>query len=557
MFDNKTLLIEGLLVPLSFMVILFIEFGWSKKQAVRSNLLANLFHFSAYVLFLSNGSVRDIFSFGFSRTFIFLSAIFILITTFKLFSLKVSIKTFVVIGLITFLIINIFSFFINSRSARLFIIYVGVGVLYLYGILNLIISTSKKDRGLLTVFIIEFLVISITSFSRFIFFSSNYDLLQSNVYSAIYILISTLFILLWNYTVQLKRNLIFQNTIEKNSEEIYKIQEDLSILNNNYFERCTDCSLEDLYHNIFELIHKRFLIKKAALYVFGNNRLNPVHTMGLSDSDIDVINGLTGDIDIVENAYSKMIIHEIYAGNLEDSNFKSLIINNGLIGAVSFPLYTDGSRIGSMFVGISPRSTIINRDRDIFYSICRQISGVIFSAQIHNKLLDSQKKLKEMASTDHLTGIHNRREFLIQFRGEFNSAIRHSETFILFMLDIDNFRDLNETYGHDVGDQVLITVANVIKNQLRGNDLFARFGSQEFVGVLLKSEEDGALIKLNNIINDVSNIKIKTYSDLRVSLSIGGCRFKAEYENIEAMIKYVNLALSNAKSKGENQLCIK
>ncbi len=555
MFDNRTLLIEGLLIPLSFMVILFIEFGWSKKQGVKSNILANLFHFLACMLFLMRNYLTGFFTFGLSHTFIMISSIMIIATTFTLFDVEKKLKRYIYIGLTIFLTMNFFVFIVDSIPMRYLSLSIGVSAIYVYGILHLIFRTSKKDRALLPTFIIEFIIISIASMSRILFFNSHHDILENNLASSLYILSATLFILLWNYTVQLKRNSIFQSTIEKNSEEIYRIQEDLSILNNTYFETSSAYSLDELYHNIFELINERFLINKAIIFIFDDDDLVPVHSMGFLGSEIDTIHNLNSETNLNKKAYSEMIISEVYAGELDPCDFRSLILNSGFLGAVAFPLYTDGSRIGSLFVGITPNSTIINKDRDIFLSICRQISGVIYGAQMHNKLLESQKKLKLMASTDHLTGIYNRREFFIQFRGEFNSALRHHDIFTLFMVDLDDFKLVNDTYGHDAGDLVLIKVVQLIRHNLRINDLFARYGGEEFVGVLLRSDNEGASRKLNKIIENVSKIRIPAYPKIKITISIGSCSYNDGFENIETMIKRADIELYKAKKNGKNQLC--
>lgn len=556
MFDNRTLLLEGLLIPLSFMIMLFIEFGWSKKQAVKSNVLANLFYFLACILFLLRNHLPGFFTYGISHTFIMVSSLMILATTFNLFDIKNRQKTYVYIGLIIFLTMSFFVYIVDSIPMRYLSLSIGVSAIYVYGIAHLVSKTSKKDRALLTTFVIEFLIISIATMSQIIFFKSHNDILENNLPSSIYILSVSLFILLWNYTVQLKKNSIFQSTIEKNSEVICQIQEDLSILNNIYFET-SSANLDELYSNIFELINERFMINKAVIFICENDNddLVPVHSMGFSKSEIEDIYNLDSDTNINKKAYSDMLISEVYAGELDSCDFKSLLLNSGFLGAVAFPLYTDGSRIGSMFVGITPSSTIINKDRDIFLSICRQISGVIYGAQMHNKLLESQKKLKLMASTDHLTGIYNRREFFIQFRGEFNSALRHRDIFTLFMVDLDDFKLVNDTYGHDAGDLVLINVVQLIRHQLRINDLFARYGGEEFVGVLLRSDKAGASRKLNKIIENVSKIRISAYPEIKISISIGCCCYKDDFENIESMIKRADIALYKAKKNGKNQLC--
>jgi len=542
MLNEKSLLIEGLLIPLVFILMLLIELSWSNRQVVKSNIFANVFHFLGTLLFLLTGYISSIFTHNLSLIFVIQGSIFVLFTTLQLYDVTLNYKKILLFSIIFNTVLFTLLSLFDSVEIRYILVSIGLSILFLYGIALLIVKTINKQRKLLSLFIWELLFIAILSLFRF-------TLNGHTIFTSLYIILYSLFFLLWNFSVLLKRNSIYRFTIEKNSEDIRQIQEDLNILNNVFSESSIDCSQDELYKNIFDLIGERFYTQKSVLFVLDDNdKLNISYSVGFSKEDIDTLLSFSCGKELIYNSFSNMVISEVLTGAIEDGAFKSLLFNNNLIGGACFPLYTASSRVGVLFVGITPRSTIINSDKEIFSSICRQISGVISGVLLHNKL-------KTMASIDHLTGIYNRREFFKQFRGEFNSTLRHKDSFTLFMVDIDDFKSVNDNYGHDVGDMVLIKVAQLIKHQLRSNDLFARYGGEEFIGVLLRSDKDGASNKLNRIINKVSRIRIVKYPDIKITISIGSCCYHHQYENIESIVKRADISLYKAKKAGKNRLC--
>ncbi len=100
------------------------------------------------------------------------------------------------------------------------------------------------------------------------------------------------------------------------------------------------------------------------------------------------------------------------------------------------------------------------------------------------KLEQSQKELKNLAIIDELTGIYNRREFNLQLKNELERSGRYSHCFTLLLLDIDHFKKLNDTYGHQAGDEALQTIAALLKQEFRDLDRVARYGGEEFIVIL-------------------------------------------------------------------------
>jgi diguanylate cyclase (GGDEF)-like protein len=148
---------------------------------------------------------------------------------------------------------------------------------------------------------------------------------------------------------------------------------------------------------------------------------------------------------------------------------------------------------------------------------------------------------------DPLTQIYNRRYFDDIFN-KFYSAGKGNKQFdfSLMIIDIDHFKRFNDTYGHDVGDEVLKTVVNIIKNNLRKNDVFCRFGGEEFV-ILSEDSKEGA-IKLAQKIN-----KLEYESVEKITISIGVSFFN-KGKTMDEMIKEADENLYKAKENGRNQV---
>ncbi|MFA7677247.1 MAG: diguanylate cyclase, partial [Candidatus Omnitrophota bacterium] len=128
--------------------------------------------------------------------------------------------------------------------------------------------------------------------------------------------------------------------------------------------------------------------------------------------------------------------------------------------------------------------------------------------------IDLYRKLQELSIHDSLTGIYNRRYFMHRFTEEFQRAKRFSLNLAFLMIDIDNFKKVNDTYGHLVGDVVLREVAAVIKESTREIDFLARFGGEEFSAVLLETGRDEAIGAGKRINERVIQKKIHAFDEV-------------------------------------------
>jgi len=166
------------------------------------------------------------------------------------------------------------------------------------------------------------------------------------------------------------------------------------------------------------------------------------------------------------------------------------------------------------------------------------------------------KKLNALASNDALTGLPNRRTFYVQLEHYLLLKTRHSQSLSMIFIDVDDFKGVNDTYGHDVGDKVLKKITEVLKSTLRETDYIARWGGEEFAILLVETQlEDARLIaeQLRGHI-EKSTLLVKQ-TNINVTISLGVAQANDE-DNVDTLFKRVDTTLYQAKSKGKNQVAV-
>ena len=180
--------------------------------------------------------------------------------------------------------------------------------------------------------------------------------------------------------------------------------------------------------------------------------------------------------------------------------------------------------------------------------------------ELSKELKKANQKLEKMALVDGLTGISNRRLFDQKIEEELKRAKRKQSTLSLIMIDIDKFKEYNDTYGHQQGDQCLKKVAKVLdENTKRAADFAARYGGEEFVVILPETAKDGSLKIAEDIRKGIINLKMEhrnsSVSDyLTVSLGVSSISTKKKIDQdlIKEFIERADQALYQAKESGRN-----
>lgn len=164
-------------------------------------------------------------------------------------------------------------------------------------------------------------------------------------------------------------------------------------------------------------------------------------------------------------------------------------------------------------------------------------------------------KLQREANYDALSGIFNRRAFNLQSAQQFNKSRENDQPLSVLMCDVDFFKNVNDTYGHSTGDEVIKTVAQVMLENTRNSDLVARYGGEEFIALLPRTSKHEATIVAEKIRRSIESIEINIDNhQLRFTISVGISDLKSADSNIDNVIFRADEALYNAKESGRNQV---
>ena len=162
-----------------------------------------------------------------------------------------------------------------------------------------------------------------------------------------------------------------------------------------------------------------------------------------------------------------------------------------------------------------------------------------------------QEELEKLASTDKLTGLYNRAKLEEVLKSELDQSKRYGRNFGMLILDIDYFKDINDTYGHLIGDDFLVELTNVIKRSTRSSDTLIRWGGEEFVIICLETDKQDAITLAQNIRQNIEKTPFKTIGSRTVSI---GVTINKDDDNVHSITTRADQALYKAKSEGRNRV---
>jgi len=188
----------------------------------------------------------------------------------------------------------------------------------------------------------------------------------------------------------------------------------------------------------------------------------------------------------------------------------------------------------------------------IFLLYNRRLKGINGRLlQVQNRLNQSNKKLEQLSVTDHLTQSYNRSYIDALMKKEIHSADRYKTPLTLLLFDLDNFKNINDTYGHIVGDEVLVKSVDWIQMAIRGSDTFGRWGGEEFVLVCPNTNLQQAQQIAEKLRQGIESLSFSR--DFKQTVSIGLARHHNK-QSIEHWISKADSALYQAKHQGKNQV---
>ena len=201
-------------------------------------------------------------------------------------------------------------------------------------------------------------------------------------------------------------------------------------------------------------------------------------------------------------------------------------------------------------VSIILQRELISLSYSKWATIMKQYSSEL--SQINELLNKKTKKYEEMASVDQLTVLYNRYKFTELYVSLYETMVKRNNSMSLIILDIDHFKIINDTYGHNVGDKVLVEISSILKRYFRNVDIVARWGGEEFV-VLVPTADLGTTRDLANKVR-IAILEAKILEDRQVSASFGVSEVQRG-DTLEGVIGRADEALYHAKTSGRN--CVK
>jgi len=187
-------------------------------------------------------------------------------------------------------------------------------------------------------------------------------------------------------------------------------------------------------------------------------------------------------------------------------------------------------------------------DVDLLETIANHAAVAIKNAQLF-------EEVQHLAKTDDLTGINNRRQLFTLGNRELNAAKRYQHPFTVIMLDIDNFKEVNDTYGHAIGDEALKSLAKLCQINIRKIDILGRYGGEEFVILLPNTNLLQGYEIANRLRAQVEETTISTDAgDIKITISLGIAQMDSNSSTLAALIDLADTALYQAKNMGRNRV---
>ncbi len=191
-------------------------------------------------------------------------------------------------------------------------------------------------------------------------------------------------------------------------------------------------------------------------------------------------------------------------------------------------------------------------------SACALLSGPPVGYAVLRLIFEletSRQRIAELAVTDELTGCYNRRHFMERAELEWLRSRRHQMPLALILLDADDFKQVNDTHGHQCGDHLLREMALQCRASLRGTDVLARFGGEELVVLLPQTDLAGALAIAERIRHQVQDLAVSWQGQaVTATVSLGVAALHAGHASVDTLIRDADQALYEAKRAGRNRV---
>lgn len=181
--------------------------------------------------------------------------------------------------------------------------------------------------------------------------------------------------------------------------------------------------------------------------------------------------------------------------------------------------------------------------------------SLIFPAMVGYRLIENHEKMSEeikrLSEEDYLTKLYNRRKIHEVIENEISRSKRYNSTFAVILLDIDNFKNTNDSFGHNTGDKLLVEISNIIRRTIRESDISSRWGGEEFLVFCPQTTSDGAFALAEKL---RLNIEQYEFEDVGYKTASFGVARIEHGDSVQSLIHRADEALYSAKKSGKNMV---
>jgi diguanylate cyclase (GGDEF)-like protein len=307
----------------------------------------------------------------------------------------------------------------------------------------------------------------------------------------------------------------------------------------------TILDLDELLNHIIDTIRRSLGVERVSLFLKREDGLYYMRCGWGIDKDIISNYQIEDGVISWVNQTKQVFVKEEQEMVLSEEDFHKIYKNMGEIGAeLIIPLFYKGHLLGVLILGYKGnKEPYLQSDIDLLEALASQAAIAIENARLY-----------EEAITDGLTGLYHHKYFKARLREEIERSKRYKHPLGLLMIDIDYFKNINDKYGHLVGDRILKELGGLLRKSIRFGDIIARYGGEEFALALPETDKKDALKVGERLRRKVEDMTFE--SNIKLTISVGvGC-FDGEYMEFEDrdLINQADDALYRAKQRGRNRV---
>ena len=351
----------------------------------------------------------------------------------------------------------------------------------------------------------------------------------------------------------------------KQAEDALREQEALKHILMNLATTFINVPLEKIDEALGEMLEKigRFTeVDRVYIFQHNHDRKTTSNThewcAEKTDSEKDTLQDIPLGVfkEVFQSFKKEKSFHVPSVVDMQNQELRLLLERQHIKSLVMLPLTEKGVNTGFVgFDAVQESRPFTRTEIDILRLSAEIISNVLSRRRSEERLKQANSKLRRMAMTDELTGICNRRSFFLQGEKEIQRSKRFKSPLSLLMMDLDKFKDINDSFGHDFGDRILQQFALTIQNHLRQIDLFARLGGEEFGVLLPGTNAREAAILAQRLRKAVRNIGFEDQGKAAgVTVSTGIASSRGDNPSLDQLISRADSAMYLAKEQGRDRV---